>query len=182
MAGAKNLKYIYSTINVMSEYDWSRFSHKIYINAPMQKVYNAWATRAGLEDWFLRKAEFKSPEGALRAPQSQIMAGDTYEWLWHGHPDTTVEHGLLTEANGKDRFAFVFGKAGVVTIQLTDHGDVTEMVLTQDQIPTDEAGMFNFHVGCSTGWAFYEGNIKSVLEGGMDLRNTNPAYTNGINS
>ncbi len=166
----------------MSQYDWSTFSQKIYISVPMQRVYDAWTTRANLESWFLRKAEFKSPEGEIRDDNSAVQAGDTYEWLWHGHPDTTTEHGAVTEANGKDRFAFVFGKAGVVTIQLTDHGNITEMVLTQSQIPTDEKSRSDFHVGCSTGWAFYHSNIKSVLEGGLDLRNKNPAYTNVINS
>ncbi len=166
----------------MSQYDWSRFSQKIYINAPVQKVYDKWTTRAGLESWFLRKAEFKTPDGVLKEHDSLIQKGDTYEWMWHGHPDTTVEHGVVTEANGKDRFRFVFGKAGIVTVQLTDHGDVTEMLLTQDSIPTDEESKANYHVGCSTGWTFYEANIKSILEGGLDLRNKNPAYTNVINS
>jgi len=59
---------------------------------------------------------------------------------------------------------------------------MTEMILTQDQIPTDEQSRYDYHVGCSTGWSFYEGNIKSVLEGGMDLRNKNPGLTNVINS
>jgi len=93
-----------------------------------------------------------------------------------------VEHGVVTEANGRDRFSFIFGKAGVVTVQLTDHKDVTEMLLTQDQIPTDEAGKANYHIGCSAGWTFYEANIKSVLEGGLDLSNKNPAYSNVTNS
>jgi len=166
----------------MSQYDWSRFSQKIYINAPVQQVYRAWTTRANLESWFLRKAEFSAVDGTVKGPNSPIENGDTYEWMWHGHPDTTVEHGVVTEANGKDRFQFVFGKAGVVTIQLTDHGDVTEMLLTQEQIPTDDDSRANYHIGCSTGWAFYEANIKSIMEGGLDLRNKNPAYTNVINS
>ncbi len=166
----------------MSQHDWSKFSHKIYLNVPIGQVYDSWATRAGIENWFLRKGEFKTPEGVIKAPDAYIEKGDTYQWLWHGHPDTTTEHGVVTEANGKDRFAFVFGSAGVVTVALKDLGEVTEMVLTQDQIPTDEDGRWNYHVGCSTGWTFYEANIKSVLEGGMDLRNKNPAYSNVINS
>ena len=166
----------------MPQPDWSRFCHKIYINATPQQVYDAWTTRYGLESWFLRKAEFKMPDGAVRAPGSSIQKGDTYEWLWHGYPDTTAEHGAVTEANGKDRFQFVFGKAGVVTVCVSPKAGMTEMILTQDQIPTDEQSRYDYHVGCSTGWSFYEGNIKSVLEGGMDLRNKNPGLTNVINA
>ncbi|MFI5196444.1 MAG: SRPBCC domain-containing protein [Chitinophagales bacterium] len=94
----------------MSQLDWSKFSLKIYISAPMQKVYDAWTTRANLENWFLRKAEFKMPDGTLRENNDQIQKEDTYEWMWHGYPDTTAEHGVVTEANGKDRFQFIFGK------------------------------------------------------------------------
>lgn len=166
----------------MAQPDWSRFSQKIYINATPEKVYGSWSTRTGLESWFLRKGEFTAPDGVVRANDAPIQKDDTYEWLWHGHPDTTAEHGVVTEANGKDRFQFVFGKAGVVTIAITPREGITEMILTQDQIPTDEQGRYDYHVGCSTGWAFYMGNIKSVLEGGLDLRNKDPKLTNVINS
>jgi uncharacterized protein YndB with AHSA1/START domain len=164
----------------MSQYDWSKFSQKIYIKAPMQRVYDAWATPANLESWFLRKAEFKTPDGVIKDSHSQVLAGDTYEWMWHGHPDTIAEHGVVIEANGKDRFRFTFGNAGVVTVQLTDHGDMTEMLLTQDQIPSDEEGKVNYHIGCSNGWTYYRVNMKSVLEGGLDLRNKSTTYSNAI--
>jgi len=61
----------------MPQPDWSRFCHKIYINATPQQVYDAWTTRSGLESWFLRKAEFTMPDGAVRAPDSPIQKGDT---------------------------------------------------------------------------------------------------------
>ena len=162
--------------------DWSRFGHKIYINAPLQTVYDAWTRRANLETWFLRKAEFIRPDGTVRESDSPVQKGDTYEWMWHGHPDTTVEHGVVTEANGNDRFQFVFGDAGTVTVDLTQADQATQMILTQDKIPTDEQSKHDYHVGCSTGWTFYLANIKSILEGGLDLRNKNPKYTHVINS
>lgn len=167
----------------MAHFDWSTFSHKIYINAPLETVYAAWSTRANIESWFLRKGEFIMPDGQMRPADSTVQKGDTYEWMWHGHPDTTLEHGIVTEANGKDKFQFVFGKAGLVTVTMKSvEPNVTEMVLTQSEIPTDDDGKRNYHVGCSTGWTFYLANIKSILEGGLDLRNKNPAYSNVINS
>jgi len=166
----------------MADFDWSKFSMKIYINADMNTVYESWAISSHLKNWFLRKAEFKTGDGLPREGNSQIQIGDTYEWLWHGHPDSTVEHGVILEANGKDRLQFVFGMAGIVTVDLKQLPDVTEMFLTQSQIPTDEKGKSSFHVGCSTGWTFYFANLKSILEGGLDLRNKNQAYSNVINS
>ena len=88
----------------MSQPDWSKFSLKIYINAPIQSVFDTWTSREGLEDWFLRKAEFKSADGTLRGSADRLQVGDTYEWMWYGHPDTAVEHGVVTENNGCDRF------------------------------------------------------------------------------
>jgi len=166
----------------MPQYDWSKFSQKIYIKANMQQVYDAWTTRTNLESWFLRKAQFTKTGNTIRDNDSHIQKGDIYEWMWHGHPDTTVERGVVTDANSSDRFRFVFGEAGIVTVQLTQLKDVTQVLLTQEQIPTDEHGKASYHVGCSTGWTFYLANLKSVLEGGLDLRNKNPDYTNVINS
>ena len=166
----------------MSKHDWGKFSQKIYIKGNSQQVYDAWTTRANLEKWFLRKAEFIKPDGIKREDSSPVQQDDIYEWMWHGHPDTAVEHGVVTEANGKDRFQFVFGKAGVVTVRMKETGPFTEMILTQDQIPTDEHGKINYHLGCATCWTFYLANIKSVLEGGLDLRNKNLEFTGVVNS
>ncbi len=166
----------------MSQIDWSKFTQKIYINTPMQKVYDAWTTRSNIEGWFVRKGEFTKPDGTVRASDSAVQQGDTYEFMWHGHPDTTVEHGVVEEANGKDRFRFVFGAAGVVDVSLREVGNATEMTLTQAQIPTDEKSRHDYYVGCSTGWTFYLANIKSIYEGGLDLRNKNTAYKGVINS
>jgi hypothetical protein len=89
---------------------------------------------------------------------------------------------VITEANGKDHFQFVFGDAGVVTVDMKEVGNATELVLTQDRIPIDEKGRESYHIGCSTGWTFYLANLKSLMEGGIDLRNKNVDYKGVINS
>jgi hypothetical protein len=43
--------------------------------------------------------------------------------------------------------------------------------LTQKDIPTDDASKQNIRLGCHTGWSFFLVNLKSVYEGGLDLRN-----------
>ena len=166
----------------MAAFDWGTFKLKIYINAPVVLVYDVWAKPAGLMNWFLRVADFKNKAGVKRDNQDTLHPGDTYEWKWHGYPDTLVEHGEVLEANGVDYFRFRFGNAGVVTVQLREVTGMTEMLLIQSDIPTDDAGRANYHVGCSTGWTFYMANLKSILEGGADLRNKNPDLTNVINA
>ncbi len=166
----------------MALFQWSTFSLKIYIKAPQQRVYDAWTKPAGLLNWFLRVADFSDPNGAPRDPGDYVRPGDVYNWKWHGYPDTLSEQGEVLEVNGTDHFKFRFGKAGMVTVQLREIKGLTEMVLVQDEIPTDEKSRADYHVGCSTGWTFYMANLKCLLEGGADLRNKDPELTNVINS
>ena len=155
----------------MGRYDWSRFSQRIRIKAPLNEVYQAWATGKGLERSFLRMVAFTTPEGRLREEGDPVAPGDRYHWRWHGYPDQVEEFGEILEANGKDRLRFVFGKAGIVTVQLKGNETETDMEITQEEIPVDEEGKINYHIGCATGWTFYRANMKAVLEGGVDVRN-----------
>ena len=38
------------------------------------------------------------------------------------------------------------------------------------------------YIGCGEGWTFYLANLKSMLEGGIDLRNKNDKIKGVINS
>jgi uncharacterized protein YndB with AHSA1/START domain len=165
-----------------TSYDWSRFAVRINIKAPVEKLYNAWATRTGIEYWFLRMSEYKKPDDLLRKNDEQVKKGDKYKWLWYGYPDDTVEYGEILEANSKDFFKFSFGKAGDCTVKIYTEQDETIVELIQDSIPTDEHGMHYWHVGCKTGWTFYLANLKSLYEGGKDLRNKNEKLQQMLNS
>jgi len=54
--------------------------------------------------------------------------------------------------------------------------------LVQENIPDDDQGRLYYHLVCKTGWTFYLDNLKSLLEGGIDLRNKNANLANVINS
>jgi len=162
--------------------DWSRFVVRFNINAPVQQLYDACATRAGMEHWFLRLSEYKKPDGDLRHELEHAEADDTYKWLWHGWSDDTVEYGAILEANGKDLFRFTFGKAGTCTIKIFQDIGETFVEIMQDNIPDDEQGKFTWHLGCKTGWTFYLANMKSLYEGGIDLRNKNELLQGLINA
>lgn len=166
----------------MSNYDWSRFVTRISVKAPIEKLYWCWATREGMEYWFLRLSEFTKPGGTLRANEDFVQQGDVYRWRWHGWSDETTEEGTILNVNGKDFLKFSFGKAGdcLVTIKNEEGENIVELL--QDNIPTDEQGMHYWHLGCKTGWTFYLANLKSLLEGGIDLRNKNEKLQRVINS
>ena len=163
-------------------HDWSTFTVRINVNAPVTRLYHAWATRSGMEHWFLRLSEFKNPGGTLRKDEEFVEPGDKYKWLWHGWPDETVEHGEILDCNGKDQISFSFGKAGNCHVSIFEEEGERIVQLVQDNIPTDEKGMQYYHVGCKTGWTFYFANLKSLYEGGHDLRNKNLNIQRVINS
>jgi uncharacterized protein YndB with AHSA1/START domain len=166
----------------MSNFNWSTFTVRIPVKAPVEKLYWCWATKGGMEFWFLRLSEYKQPGGALRMSDEPVQKGDTYKWLWHGWGDDTVEFGEILNCNGKDFLQFSFGKAGTCTVTIKKEAAEIIVELVQENIPDDEQGRQYYHLGCKTGWTFYLTNLKSLLEGGVDLRNKNTALQNVLNS
>jgi len=165
----------------MPGFDWSKFSVAINIVSTRDKIYRAWATQGGIEEWFLRLSEFRHNDGTLLMHYEEVKPGDTYKWLWHGWPDETVENGKIIEANGVDLIKFSFGKAGICTVTIKPLKDEYIVQLKQEEIPDTEEGRHNWHVGCKTGWTFYLANMKSLLEGGIDLRNKDLAMMELLN-
>ena len=112
----------------------------------------------------------------------QVQKGIKYTWRWHGHNDDATEYGEIIEANGKDLLEFSFGPAMKVRIQIKAEEGTNIVELEQYDIPADEKGKTSFHLGCAEGWVFYLANLKSVMEGGIDLRNKNEHIKKVINS
>ena len=157
---------------------WGSFKLRVNIRVSLADAYKAWATPAGLECWFLRKANFTTPEGQAarqRAAGELVQAGDLYEWFWHGYSDSVSVKGKVLTANGKDHFAFSFSLGVPVSIHFYREQEETIVELRETDLPTDEETALKHYVGDSKGWIFYLTNLKSVLEGGLDLRNRNVA-------
>ena len=92
----------------MTTNKWTTFKVLGDYNIDIRSLYESWATTAGLEKWFLRKADFYTVPLRLREPQEFILKEDTYEWYWHGWDDSTCEKGQILEANGTDFIKFTF--------------------------------------------------------------------------
>jgi uncharacterized protein YndB with AHSA1/START domain len=164
------------------QYDWSSFTKRISVKAPVQALYTLCTTQAGMEAWFLRLAEYRLPNGTLRERDKPTQTGDMHKWLWHGWCDDVMESGTTLEANGKDFYKFSFGKAGNVSFRFYKELGETIVEVKQENIPTDEQGKVQYHVGCMEGWTFYLANLKSILEGGIDLRNKNQELHKVVNA
>lgn len=165
----------------MKEINWKSFTVRMDVQAPVEVIYRAWTTRAGLESWFLRKSVFINAGGTIRGPEEETQPGDQYTWMWHGWPDETVEKGEVLACNGKDEIHFTLGKAGNFRVRIYTESGETIVEILQEDIPDDETGKHTFYVGCKTGWTFYLTNLKSVLAGGHDLRNKKPGIGQLLN-
>jgi uncharacterized protein YndB with AHSA1/START domain len=163
----------------MSTIDWTRFTCKIPVRASMKELYAAWTTTSEIEKWFLRKAIYKGADKKTLGRTAAIAKGCTYSWEWYGYEG--IEEGSIKIANGKDHLQFTFASS-TVDVKLTKQGKDVIVELTQRGIPTDEDSKKNIRLGCHVGWTFWLANLKSVYEGGVNLRNTNEELTGMVNN
>lgn len=153
----------------MENFDWTSFTVKIAVKTDMSVIYKAWTQAEEIEKWFLKGAKYISTENAERDRNSFIQAGDQYEWSWFLFDG--VGNGRITAANGKDHLQFTFAGECPVDVNLKQDGENVIVELRQSEIPTDDASKRGIRLGCEKGWSFFLFNLKSIYEGGIDLRN-----------
>lgn len=153
----------------MRDFEWSKFSKRVFIKAPLSKVYDAWTIPEIMEKWFLLKANFYSSNGDLLSRDCNIFSGTKYSWNWYAQNHS--EDGDILCANGKDYIEFTFAGKCIVSVNLKELNGVTSVELLQSEIPLDDISKERIRLGCAFGWTFYLTNLKSILEGGIDLRN-----------
>lgn len=164
----------------MENFNWTTFTKKIAIHAPMAQLYNAWTVPEEIEKWFLSEARYEKTDGSMVKSNENIQSSDTYYWSWYLFDIT--EKGTITEANGTDLIKFTFAGDCIVTVQLTQKEDNVIVELTQNNIPTDDHSKRGIRLGCDSGWSFFLVNLKSVYEGGLDLRNKNEDLKGMLNN
>jgi hypothetical protein len=125
----------------------------------------------------LRLCAYKKNAAEWYGANELVQPGAAYTMMWYGWDDNTKQHGEIITANGVDLFEFTFQQKEAedmyCTIQLSEECGETICALTQSKIPTTEIGKTHYHIECMKGWVFYLSNLKSILEGGLDMRNQN---------
>lgn len=163
----------------MENFDWTSFTLRVAIKASKATLYKAWASK-DIEKWFLSEADyFDNNQQPIDATQLATV-GNSYLWRWFLYEDT--EKGKVTQANGEDFFEFTFAGDCLVGITLSEENDHTVVTLTQKNIPTDDNSKKYIRLGCHGGWSFYLVNLKSVYEGGLDLRNKDNRFKPMLNN
>ncbi|WP_317896599.1 SRPBCC family protein [Aurantibacillus circumpalustris] len=164
----------------MKNFDWTGFSLKILVKAKLNTVYDAWTKSGEAEKWFLKKANYLDKERKALEKNVATEKGNLYEWSWYLHD--VVERGRVLEANGLDHFQFTFAGDCIVDVKLSEKDGNVLVELSQKDIPTDEDSKKEVRLGCHDGWSFYLVNLKSICEGGLDLRNKNEMYKRMVNN
>jgi hypothetical protein len=160
-------------------YDWTMFTLRMTINAELKDILSFWTSQKKMESFFLEKAQFIKSNKEIRAANAQIEAGDKYLWKWFGSSD--IANGEMLYNNNESEMRFSFFEC-IVTVKVFVFESENMITLTQSNIPTDEQSKKNLHLGCTRGWTFYLTNLKSILEGGIDLRNRNVKLGNVVNT
>jgi hypothetical protein len=164
----------------MKNFNWTQFTKRIAIKSDITTVYNAWTKSTELQKCFLAKAVFYTTEKSQVPVSENVAAGAVYEWTWFAQ--NYFEKGTVTQANGLDFLEFTFAGNCKVQLKMTPYKDTVLVELTQKEIPSDDASKENIRLGCAFGWTFYLINLKSVLEGGIDLRNKDTELAAVVNN
>lgn len=164
----------------MKNFDWTSFTLRILVKANISDIYNAWTKSTEIEKWFLKSATYTDTQGNKTGKGQPVMKGYGYEWTWYLYDD--IATGKITESNGSDFIQFTFEGECLVDVKLSEQKDYVLVELTQKNIPTDDNSKRNIRLGCHNGWSFYMVNLKSIYEGGIDLRGKDPDFKPMLNS
>lgn len=164
----------------MKNFDWTQFTRKIPIKASVQSLYKAWTVPDELERWFLKDATYIDTGDNTIFKTQSIKKGFTYQWQWYLY--SVTETGEVLIANDKDYVQFSFAGNCTVDVVLEPYDKGTIVSLTQKNISTDDDSKVNVRLGCDSGWSFFLVNLKSIYEGGLDLRNKDSSLAGMLNT
>ena len=164
----------------MKNFDWTTLNRQIAVKSKLSVLYDAWTKASEIEKWFLSKSVFYDRNNNKIGKENKIEKGFTYEWNWYLYDVT--EKGKIIEANSKDNVKFTFAGDCLVDIRLKEIENYVIISITQSNIPVDDDSKLNIRLGCDSGWSFYLLNLKSVYEGGLDLRNKDVSLKPMVNN
>ena len=145
------------------------FSHSIYLDCGIEKAYEFIGRTDGFNKWFIGSAEYISGEGIQRKTGEFIRVNDSYKWKWLAKDFSTS--GKILESKENSLLKFSFG--GLFLVIITINEDKGRTLLTLKQKYVNGVAHNDFaHINCCVCWAFFLTNLKSVIEHGTDLRET----------
>lgn len=152
-----------------NNFNLAEFRHSIYLHSLKGEVYYYIATGDGICRWFMGQAEYIDSNGNILNAAVPARKDDTFRWQWLAK-DLNIS-GHVIESAENELFSFTFGKLFEVSITIKEVEGRTLLTLHQKYATGAEKNDFA-HINCCTCWVFFLTNLKSVLEHGIDLRET----------
>jgi len=160
-------------MSTVKNFDWSQFTLNISARAEMQSAYNAFAIPSALEQWLVRRAQVSIAYAILKGRNDFVEEGDCYEWIAEEDGRANVMRGEILEANGKNFLRFTLNENYILTITVRKENGRSCIELFFKNISVNEELLITNYMKCLKEWTFHLANLKSFLEGGIDLRNKN---------
>jgi len=151
-----------------NSFNMKSFRHSICLNKSVEDIYKLIGTGAGFTKWFIGKSVYDN-DGITRKDNKYVQSGDKFKWDWL-EKDLSVT-GKVLDAEVNNKFKFTFGSLFIVTISVKEDKGRTLFTLSQEYSPNSEANDIT-HINCCVCWVFFITNLKSVIEFGNDLRET----------
>lgn len=164
----------------MKNFNWTSYTKRIAVKSTLSNIYDAWTKGSELERWFLKKVDFYKPDHSLYEPDKNVVENIQYTWYWYLYDEPMK--GKITNVNGKNYIQFTFEGDCLVDVNLEEVDGYVVVTLKHHNIPLDDNSKQYVRLGCSNGWTFYLANLKSIFEGGIDLRNKNETFPPMINN
>jgi len=164
----------------MNTPDRSQFTLRIPVKTSSQAVYDSFTTRPGLEAWLLSRAELRDADGDVLAA-GNLEQGDTFVWHWHGYSEEAAVEGRMLADDGSNAVRFTFDRNTEVEVHL-EMPEAGTVIVSLTHMGLDEAEASEHYVDYYASWTFYLTNLKSVLEGGIDLRNKDTQLKGMLNA
>lgn len=109
------------------------------IHAPRQEVFEAWTNAESVKQWMC-------PEGSsVSFVELDVRVGGAFRVDMHIDGADTIHTGIYREIIPPEKLVFTWVskhthyRESLVTLEFLAHGEATELILLQTQLPDDEA-------------------------------------------
>lgn len=129
------------------------------LNAPRQEIFEAWLDPESVKQWMC-------PEDACGAvAELDVRVGGTFRVEMQCEDGSHINTGVYREIKAPEKLVFTWVSADtheretLVTVELFEHRDKTELVLTQVQLPDEEAVRRHTH-----GWTKIMEHLATFID------------------
>jgi uncharacterized protein YndB with AHSA1/START domain len=161
--------------NIDANFILKPFRTRIWIKAKSEDIILGWTQSSLVTKWFVNQCEFF--QNGLATPDAR--PGGSYKWTWL---DGSVDESNILEVEPTRIVYGWYHNQGQIEVTATPDSDGTLLELTQSMSSKMEPQeILKAQYGCRIGWTFFLTNLKSIIEGGIDLREHNPNRSDVVN-